>query len=367
MLRVEEVTVAFAGRVVLDRVSLSVAAGEIVALLGPSGSGKSTLLRVVAGLHPPDAGHVWWDDEDITEVPTHRRHFGVVFQDEQLFPHRDVGANVAFGLRMAGRPKAEIAARVAELLELVGLAGFERRSIATLSGGEAKRVALARALAPRPHLLLLDEPLTGLDEELHDRLATDLAAVLRRAGVTAVLVTHDRDEAASIADRTVRLADLTAAADALVVEEVPAAATHDLRRRVLRNGTPSQELNYGQDDAPGTVHLAARRGPTLVGVSTWAAEGWPDRPDVPAVRLRGMAVEPGLQNSGIGAALVRAGLERAWARGADLVWASARDSALGFYLRLGFTVVGEEFTDAATGLAHHHITLAHHAGPSRGP
>ena len=200
-LEVRDVTVRFDAITVLDAASLSVRSGEVVALVGPSGSGKSTLLRVVAGLVRPDAGHVLLDGEDVTSLPTHRRGVGMVFQDEQLFPHRDVAANVGFGLRMAGVPGPERTERVRELLTLVGLAGFERRSVRDLSGGEAKRVAVARSLAPRPRVLLLDEPLTGLDRELHDRLAVDVAGILRRAGTTAVWVTHDRSEADVVADR----------------------------------------------------------------------------------------------------------------------------------------------------------------------
>jgi thiamine transport system ATP-binding protein len=180
----------------------------VVGLLGPSGSGKSTLLRVIAGLLPPDAGSVCWDGEDLTSVLTHRRRFGMVFQDQQLFPHRDVAANVGFGLRMASAPKDVARARVAELLELVGLAGFEHRAVTALSGGEAQRVALARALAPEPRLLLLDEPLAALDRDLHDRLAVDLRDLLKRLHITAIHVTHDRDEAKTVADRVVTLADL---------------------------------------------------------------------------------------------------------------------------------------------------------------
>ena len=204
MLDVRDVTVRFGERTVLDRVSLSVADGEVVALLGPSGSGKSTLLRVIAGLLVPDGGSVWVDGNDVSTVPAHRRQIGMVFQDEQLFPHLTVAANIGFGLRMPGRPKGEIATRVAELLDLVGLPSLADRHVTKLSGGEAKRVALARSLAPQPRVLLLDEPLTGLDRDLHDRLAADLATLLRATGTTALLVTHDPDEAATIADRTVR-------------------------------------------------------------------------------------------------------------------------------------------------------------------
>lgn len=208
MLDVRDVTVAFGTATVLDHVSLEVATGEVVALLGPSGSGKTTLLRVVAGLHRPDTGRVHIDGTDVTDVAAHRRSVGLVFQDDQLFPHHDVGGNIAFGLRIAGRTRHEQAARVTELLELIGLPGFARRRVESLSGGEAKRVALARSLAPRPTVLLLDEPLSGLDPELHDRLAVDLAALLRATGTTAVMVTHDRGEAAAVADRSVHLGDL---------------------------------------------------------------------------------------------------------------------------------------------------------------
>lgn len=208
MLDVRDVTVRFGERRVLDRVSLHVDAAEVVALLGPSGSGKSTLLRVVAGIVAPDAGSVAIDGVDVTALPTHRRSVGMVFQDEQLFPHLDVAGNVAYGLRAARVAKPDRAARVAELLALVGLESFERRSIDRLSGGERKRVALARSLAPRPKVLLLDEPLTGLDRELHDRLAVDVRDVLRTVGTTAVWVTHDPDEAGVVAARVVSLAGL---------------------------------------------------------------------------------------------------------------------------------------------------------------
>jgi thiamine transport system ATP-binding protein len=205
MLSVVDLCVSFDSDPVLDHVSFEVATGEVVALLGPSGSGKTTVLRVIAGLQPADSGTVLLDGRSLDGVPAHRRSIGLVFQDEQLFPHLDVRANVAFGLRMAGRTRHEQVARVDELLALVGLPGFGDRRVTSLSGGEAKRVALARSLAPAPAVLLLDEPLTGLDPELHDRLAADLAALLRRTGTTALMVTHDLAEAAAIADRTLSL------------------------------------------------------------------------------------------------------------------------------------------------------------------
>ncbi|MCE9622733.1 MAG: ABC transporter ATP-binding protein [Actinomycetia bacterium] len=205
MLAVVDITVRFGEITVLEGMSLELAGGEVVALVGPSGVGKSTLLRVVAGLLRPDAGSVVLDGKDITALPTHQRNIGLMFQNEQLFPHMSVTDNIAFGLRMQHQSRTAIAGRVTELLQLVGLDGFGERDIDRLSGGEAKRVALARALAPKPVVLLLDEPLTGLDRELHDRLAIDLAALLRATGTTALLVTHDAEEAAVIADRTVTM------------------------------------------------------------------------------------------------------------------------------------------------------------------
>lgn len=183
----------------VDGVDLEVAAGEVVALLGASGSGKSSLLRAVAGLEDVAAGEVAWDGRSMVRVPVHRRGFGLMFQDGQLFEHRDVGSNIAYGL--TGLPRAERSERVREMLELVGLPGFERRRVTTLSGGQAQRVALARALAPAPRLLLLDEPLSALDRALREQLATDVRTILRRGGTTALYVTHDQDEAMTVADR----------------------------------------------------------------------------------------------------------------------------------------------------------------------
>jgi thiamine transport system ATP-binding protein len=204
-LAVDAVGLAYDRRPVLDGVSLDVAPDEVVALLGPSGSGKSTLLRVVAGLLEPDAGRVLWDGSDVTGVPAHRRRFGLVFQDALLFPHLDVGRNVAYGLRVAGLGRDDASGRVDELLAAVGLPGFAGRDVATLSGGEAQRVALARALAPQPRLLLLDEPFGALDRELRDRLATEVRALLHRLGTPAIHVTHDLAEAGLVGDRVLRM------------------------------------------------------------------------------------------------------------------------------------------------------------------
>ncbi len=201
MLRAEDIVVRFDDEAVLDGASLDVADGEVVTVLGPSGSGKTTLLRVIAGLQLPDAGRVLLDGVDLAGMPPHRRGIGLVFQDHALFPHRDVSGNVAFGLRMRGDTTDAIAARTTVLLELVGLTGFERRAVGTLSGGEQQRVALARALAPEPRLLLLDEPLGSLDRRLRDRLLEDLAALFDRLALTAVYVTHDQTEAFALGDR----------------------------------------------------------------------------------------------------------------------------------------------------------------------
>ena len=187
------------GTTAVAGVTLDVAPGEVLALLGPSGCGKSSLLRAVAGLEPVASGSLAWDGADLAGVPVHRRGFGLMFQEGQLFPHRDVAGNVAYGI--AGLARAGRDARVRELLDVVGLAGYDRRAVATLSGGERQRVALARSLAPRPRLLLLDEPLSALDRGLRERLALDLREALRATGTTAVFVTHDHDEAFTVADR----------------------------------------------------------------------------------------------------------------------------------------------------------------------
>jgi ABC-type Fe3+/spermidine/putrescine transport system ATPase subunit len=182
-------------------VSFEVAEREIIALLGPSGCGKSTVLALIAGLETPDSGDVRWDGISLLDTPPHLRGFGLMFQDFALFPHMSVLDNVAYGLRMARLPPGQVPLRVAEMLELVGLPGFEGRDVNTLSGGEQQRVALARSLAPHPRLLMLDEPLGSLDRNLRERLVLDLRTILRRMQQTAIYVTHDQEEAFVLADR----------------------------------------------------------------------------------------------------------------------------------------------------------------------
>jgi len=200
-LRVDAVSVSLGGADVLDRVELDVGESERLAVLGPSGSGKSTLLRTIAGLVRPAAGRVLLGGEDITGVPPHRRGIGLMHQEGALFLHHDVAGNVAFGLRVAGVPRAERERRTHELLDLVGLPGFEARLIGELSGGERQRVGLARALAPRPRVLLLDEPLGSLDRPLRERLVQELDELFERLRLTVVHVTHDVAEAFAIGNR----------------------------------------------------------------------------------------------------------------------------------------------------------------------
>jgi ABC-type Fe3+/spermidine/putrescine transport system ATPase subunit len=192
------------GRVrAVSEISINVPQGEVVALLGPSGCGKSTLLSLIAGLERPDAGEIYWDGSSIGQIQPHQRGFGLMFQDFALFPHLNVQANISFGLRLAGISSQQVLQRVSVVMELVGLSGFEYRDINTLSGGEQQRVALARSIAPRPRLLMLDEPLGSLDRGLRDRLVNDLRVILRQLNQTSIYVTHDQEEAFSLADRVI--------------------------------------------------------------------------------------------------------------------------------------------------------------------
>lgn len=199
-LRAKKVSVVYGSLRALDNADLHIGHGQILALLGASGSGKSTFLRAIAGLEPLQSGQIMWNHQDITHVPVYLREFGLMFQDGQLFPHRSVGGNVAYGLvgKMSREQRAE---RVTHMLSLVDLEGYEDRAISTLSGGQAQRVALARALAPQPRLLLLDEPLSALDKDLRQSLAQQLREILKKTSTTALLVTHDESEADIIADK----------------------------------------------------------------------------------------------------------------------------------------------------------------------
>lgn len=210
MLLVDDLVVDRDSRRVLDGVSLLVQDGERVSLHGPSGCGKTTLLHAVTGLLWVARGRVMLDSTDMTRTPAHKRGLGLVFQDDQLFPHFDVADNVSYSLRVCGVAKRERLRAADEWLERVGLAGFATRRIDTLSGGEAKRVALARTLAARPRVVLLDEPLSGLDDALHDRLLGDLCGLFDELGTSVVHVTHDRAEGARLCHRAVEFADLGA-------------------------------------------------------------------------------------------------------------------------------------------------------------
>jgi ABC-type Fe3+/spermidine/putrescine transport system ATPase subunit len=207
MLEVQHLFKGYKGKPVLIDISFKLDAGETVCLLGESGSGKSTLLRIIAGLESPDSGSILFNGVNLTSIPPHLRDFGVVFQDYALFPHLNVDDNVAFGLKMRRMGQDEILQRVVNTLELVDLDGFGKRQVSDLSGGEQQRVALARALAIRPRLLMFDEPLGALDRSLREDLLNELRAILHQTNVPAIYVTHDQEEAFTIADRVLILYD----------------------------------------------------------------------------------------------------------------------------------------------------------------
>ena len=267
MLSLRDVAVSYDGVPAVLDVDLELPDGQVLAVLGPSGCGKSTLLRAVAGLEPLDAGSVRWDGADLAGVPTHKRGFALLFQDGQLFGHLTVARNVGYALRL--RRAANTAPRVAELLDLVGLVGYGDRLPATLSGGERQRVALARALAAEPRLLLLDEPLSALDAGLRERLAADLRDILHAAGTTALMVTHDHEEAFTVADR------MAVMRSGRVVQEGPIA-------EVWREpADPETALFLGY----------ARVFRDLAAAAVLAAAGRPPAPAV-AVRRSALTVDP---------------------------------------------------------------------------
>ncbi len=288
-LRVDGVSFVAAGRAIVDDVSLAVAPGETLAVVGPSGCGKTTLLRLIAGLEQPSAGSVVCDSEDLARVPVHKRRFGMMFQDFALFPHLDVEGNVSFGLR-GGYSKDAKGRRVAELLELVGLAGFGKRTIEALSGGERQRVALARAIAPEPRLLMLDEPLGSLDRGLRERLLVELKAILGRLQIPTIYVTHDQFEAFAIGT-------------AMVVMR---------SGRIVRSGTPQAiferpETTFvarflGLDNIVPGARSADGIVTTAVG-PRFASEGVPGPVQV-LLRHEGVAVVPETMESALNARLV---------------------------------------------------------------
>lgn len=200
-LEIVDLTKRYGSVVVLDQLNASIRQGEFVSLLGPSGCGKTTLLRLIAGLLTPDLGYLRLNGRDLNQVPAHKRNIGVVFQSYALFPHLNVAENVAFGLEAQGTPKDEVKQRVIEALALVRMKDFMNRRISELSGGQQQRIAVARALAVRPSLLLLDEPFSALDRNLRETMQIELRDLLRRQHITAIFVTHDQDEALVMSDR----------------------------------------------------------------------------------------------------------------------------------------------------------------------
>jgi thiamine transport system ATP-binding protein len=201
MLAIRQIEVHYGHHVAVEGLDLDVPDRQVVAVVGPSGCGKSTMLRAIAGLEPLVAGTVTIDGRRIDRLPPHRRRVGLMFQDHALFPHRSVADNIAFGLRMRGDTAASIDARVTEVLRLVDLDGAQQRAVSSLSGGEQQRIALARAIAPQPRVLMLDEPLGSLDRPLQRRLLNELPELLRAVGTATIYVTHDQDEALHLADR----------------------------------------------------------------------------------------------------------------------------------------------------------------------
>lgn len=218
MLELRNVVKSYEGKPLLTDISFTVAEGETICLLGASGSGKSTILRMIAGLNFPERGAILLNDLDLAQTPPHLRDFGLVFQDYGLFPHLDVFDNIAFGLKMRNASAEEIKQRVSVLLEQVNLSGFDSRRVTDLSGGEQQRVALARALAPSPRLLMFDEPLGALDRSLKEDLLNEIRGILHQTKIPAIYVTHDQEEAFTIADRILVLHEGT----------------------IIRDGTPSE-------------------------------------------------------------------------------------------------------------------------------
>ncbi|CAM5565447.1 putrescine transport system ATP-binding protein [Aquamicrobium terrae] len=287
-LSINAVTKRFGDFSAVDDVSLSVPHGTFVCLLGPSGCGKTTLLRMIAGLEEPTSGTIALDGADITDVPTHKRNFGMVFQSLALFPHLSVGDNIAYALRIRGASKGEQKQRVEELLTLIHLTGFADRPVAKLSGGQRQRVAIARALALSPKLFLLDEPLSALDAKLREAMQVELRQLQQRLGITTIVVTHDQREAMTMADLVVVMGNghiLQAAppteiyrrpADAFVADFIgitnllPAEADNAGRTTVLGHAVPGLKLPPGATKASLSVRPEDVR---IVAPGTGALDG----------------------------------------------------------------------------------------------
>lgn len=207
LIRLDNISKSFGDNHVLEGLALSINENEFVTILGPSGCGKTTLLRIIGGFEMPDSGHVFFDGKDITDVPANERHVNTVFQNYALFPHMNVGDNVAFGLRVSGTPESDIKKRVRDALEMVKLGGYENRTIDKLSGGQQQRVAMARAIVNRPQVLLLDEPLGALDLKLRQEMQYELVRIKNELGITFLFITHDQEEALTMSDTVVVMND----------------------------------------------------------------------------------------------------------------------------------------------------------------
>ena len=361
VLHVDQLRIVRGSTPVIIDASFQVDHGTTTVIVGPSGSGKSTLLAGIAGLVSIAHGAIRLNSRDITNVPTAQRKIGLVFQDNQLFPHLSVEENIIYGLRRQQGHRFDHADRLEELLSLVDLSGFGSRSVRDLSGGEAKRVALARALAPEPELLLLDEPLTGLDESLHDRLLHDLVNVLSTSSTTAIWVTHHRKEASVAGSRILSIdnGELTPLQGRLRnwdVRLVSASDTFDLRRSVLRSDTITNDVNFDGDDS--AVHLAAHDPVSgeIAAISSWFQRSRPQQ-SFSGLQLRGMASAPEHRGTGAAQALLSAGIALGRSLQVDEIWARARDTALGFYLKHQFVSEEPGYVDDHTGLPHHTVVL----------
>jgi ABC-type Fe3+/spermidine/putrescine transport system ATPase subunit len=292
-LRFEDIGKFFGSNHVLDSISLDVPRGEVLALLGPSGSGKTTLLRVLAGFETPDFGRILVEGQEVHRLPPAKRDFGMVFQSYALFPHRTVAGNIAFGLESAGWDKAKIASRIDELLEMVDLGGFGHRKITEISGGQQQRVALARALAPGPRILMLDEPLSNLDPSLRERTRRALGDILRKAGTTTLLVTHEQEEAFEIGDRVGvlhngKLAQLATAEDVYERPATPFVASFIGHVSVLRGVVEEHQNQSG-------VEMYRVRLLGFHGAADWTATSDPEVEAADAARSAGSATPKALR------------------------------------------------------------------------